>query len=209
MALFDSLPFYIRTNAGVSLAHAGAPAPITQPAYALKLFNWSHQEILSWADKMLEDEDLAALRRGYARLYGGNASYGTLANHFLATSGPDDPRYNDLLRGFVANSHPLFDDLLWPALFTVCENEYGLADYAIFLEALLKELSVGFVPQQFLVSGHIKVQGGYQVIVQRQLRLASAGHATPRQAAQYLLFDTAQPVKNIRDLLRGLGTVYK
>lgn len=207
--LLASLPFYIRTKAGVSLAHAGAPAAIAQPANALKLFNWSHQEILSWVDTMLENENLAALHRGYAKLYGGNASYEELANHYLATSGPDDPRYNDLLRGFVANSHPLFDDLLWPALFTVCENEYGLADYAIFLDALLKALSTGFFPQQFLVSGHIKVPGGYQVIAQRQLRLASAEHATPRQAGHYLLLDTAQPIKNIRELLSRLGSVYR
>jgi hypothetical protein len=208
MALFDSLPFYVRTKAGVSLTHAGAPAAIVEPANVLQLFHWNHQEILNWADQALKSEDITALRAGYAKL-SRQSSYEALARHYLAVSGPDDPRYDDLLRGFIVNSYPIFDKLLWPALFTRCEKEYGLNDYAIFLDALLNELSVDFCPQDLLVSGHISVNGGHQVIAHRQLRLASAEHAIPRKAAQYLLFDTARPIRDINDLLKGLGSVYK
>jgi hypothetical protein len=107
-------------------------------------------------------------------------------------------------------SHPAFEHLLWPALFTRCEKEYGLHDYTIFLKAMLEALSVDFFPQQWVVAGHTSVKGGYQLVAGRQhLRLASAEHATPREAGCYLLFDTAQPPRTSDDLLKGLGTIYK
>lgn len=208
ITLFDSLPFYLRTQAGVTVAHAGAAAIFTNPAHAVKLFNWNHQSLITWADETLAQGNLASLRNGYARLQG-TVSYEALAKYFLAVSGPDDPRYNDLLRGFFASSHPTFDDLLWPALFTRCEKEYGLADYEIFLAAMLKAISKEFAPQQVLVAGHMPIQGGHQIIGQRHLRLASGHNATPREAGQYLLFDTNQPVESVESLLDGLASVYR
>ena len=207
VALFDSLPFYLRTRAGVSLAHAGAAPPLVESEDAHRLFNWDHQRLLDWADETLAAEDMEILRLSYARVHGG--PYELLARRILAVSGPDDPRYNDLLRGFVASSHPAFEKLLWPALFTRCEHEFGKGDYAIFLDAMLQELSADFSLQEFLSAGHITIKGGYQTIADRHLRLASAYHATPREAGQYLLFDTGQPVKNMKALLKGLGSVYK
>jgi hypothetical protein len=206
ITLFNSLPFFIRTRAGVALAHAGASPPMVDSKHARQLFSWSHQQLLEWADEVMAQEDLEALRRGYAKLSQGN--YDELANYYLSVSDRNHPRYNDLLRGFLASTHPSFGKLLWPALFTRCEHEYGRADYDIFLAAMLQELSADFYPQQALVAGHITTKGGYQLSAKQHLRLAAAHHATPREAGQYLLFDTAQPVSDIRDLLKGLGSVY-
>lgn len=206
IALFDTLPFYVRTQAGVTLTHAGAAAPLARPDHALKIFNWNHRDLFDWADAYMTTEDVGALRRAYAKL--NQASYDALAQYYLAVSGPSDPRYNDLLRGFFVSGHPEFDSLLWPALFTRCEQEYGQADYAIFLEALLQELSQGFYPQRLLVAGHMTLPGGHQVVAKHHLRLASAHHATPREAGQYLLFDTARPIQNVKDLMKGLQSVY-
>jgi hypothetical protein len=204
--LFDSLPFYVRTRAGVMLAHAGAAAPNADPGRAGQLFNWNHQHLLGWAEEMMA-EDVAALRQGYARMQ--QVSYDVLARHYLAVTGSDDTRYNHLLRGFLAGNEPTFTQLLWPALFTRCEQEYGQTDYAIFLDALLQEASRDYFPQQVLVAGHMTIRGGHQVVVRRHLRLASAHHATPREAGHYLLFDAAQPIKDVSTLLSGLDTVYK
>jgi hypothetical protein len=206
VALFDSLPFYLRTRAGVVLAHAGAAAPLAHPQNATKIFNWSHQRLFDWADQVMVTEDVAALRNGYAQW--NQMPYETMARYYLAVSGPDDPRYNDLLRGFLATSNPAFEQLLWPALFTRCEQEYS-SDYAIFLEALLQEVSQNFYPQRVLVAGHMTIKGGYQIVAQRHLRLASAHHATPREAGRYLLFDAGQAVRRTEDLLPGLGSVYR
>lgn len=206
--LFDSLPFFLRTKAGITIAHAGAAALMVEPANTLKLFNWSHQELLTWADEMLSPEDIEALRNGYAKMHEG-IPYGTLAEYYLAVSGPDDPRYNDLLRGFIASSHPSFDQILWSALFTRCEREYGIADYAIFLDSMLQQLSTNFYPQQLLIAGHITIRGGHEIIAKRHLRLASGHHATPRSAGQYLLFDAEQPEHDIKNLLNGLDSIFK
>jgi len=205
IALFDSLPFYIRTRAGVSLAHAGAPAAMTDSRNALRIINWSHQDLLDLADETLSNADVAALRRAYARLHQ-SGSYAVLAKHYLAVSGPDDSRYDHLLRGFMATAAPSFE-LLWSALFTTCEEEYG-RDYAVLLDAMLQELSVGFFPQRVLVSGHMNTPNGDTIIARRQLRLSSARHARPREAGRYLIFDAGRPLHSVEDLLAGLGSVY-
>ena len=207
ISLFDSLPFYIRTRAGVTVAHSGAAALMTDSNHVSNLLTWSHQELLTWADETLAPEELSALRNGYARMHEG-IPYDTLARYYLAVSGPDDPRYNDLLRGFVASSYPTFDQILWSALFTRCEREYGLADYSIFLDAMLQHLSADFFPQLALVAGHVKVRGGYEIVGKHHLRLASGHHATPRAAGQYLVFDAAQPIEGVKTLLPALGSVF-
>lgn len=209
IALFDSLPFYIRTRAGVSLTHAGAASVMADELNGPKLFNWSHQDLLSWADTVLQPDQIEALRQGYSKMNRG-LPYETLCRYYLAVSGPGDPRYNDLLRGFVVSSHPSFEGLLWPALFTRCEKEYGPHDYTIFLQAMLQALSANFFPQQVVVAGHMSMKGGAQLLASRQhLRLASSEHATPREAGQYLLFDAARPVRHGEDLQKGLGSIYR
>ncbi|MCK6625005.1 MAG: metallophosphoesterase [Anaerolineae bacterium] len=207
ITLFESLPFYIRTRAGVTLTHAGAAAPLANPANAQRLFSWNHRPLFDWADDLIAGEDVESLRRGYAKMQ--QAPYDLLAQYYLAVSGPADPRYNDLLRGFLATQHPEFNALLWPALFTRCEQDYGAADYAIFVEALLKEAAVDFYPQRALVAGHMTIPGGYQLVARHHLRLASAHHATPREAGQYLLIDVGKPIQRIDDLLSALRSVYR
>lgn len=206
IALFDSLPFYVRTRAGISLAHAGAFAAMADPKNALEIFNWSHQDLLDCAEESLARESVTVLRRAYVKLHQ-VASYEALARHYLAVFGPDDPRYDHMLRGFLATAAPSFE-LLWSALFTRCEEEYGKIDYPIFLDAMLKALSVDFLPQQVLVSGHMKIPNGHRIIAHRQLRLASASHARPREAGQYLIVDAARPVQVAKDLMTGLGSVF-
>ena len=203
--LFDTLPFYIRTRAGVSLAHAGALAAIADPKNALRIFNWSHRDLLNWAQESLAGVDVDAMRYAYAKLNQAE-SYEALARHYTAVAGPHDSRYDHLLRGFLTTTVPGFE-FLWSALFTRCEEEYG-ADYAIFLDAMLRELSVGFVPQRFLVSGHMVTPNGHRVIDGVQLRLASAWHARPREAGQYLIFDAARSLQSIEDILARLESVF-
>ncbi|RME73842.1 MAG: hypothetical protein D6784_11165 [Chloroflexi bacterium] len=202
-ALFESLPFYLRTRAGVSLAHAGAPAEAAAPGSARRLFLWNHRELLDWAEDIIGSQENAALMR--RRLF--DHHYDTLARRYLGVSGPEDTRYNHLLRGVLASQHPDFAGLLWPALFTRCEEEYGAEDYAIFVHALLAELSEGYWRQELLVSGHLTTRGGWQK-VGRQLRLSSAAHARPRHRGSYLLFDAARPVKNIDALATGIQRVF-
>jgi hypothetical protein len=206
MALFDSLPFYARTRAGVSLCHAGAAAGLSAPGAAARLFGYSHRRVRAAAEAQMPPQQRPRLRAGLAKLSGG--TYDEMARRYLALSGPDDPRYDDLLVGFLASSSPDFE-LLWAALFNRNEREYGQRDYAIFLDVLLKELSAGYHQQEVLVTGHVPCRGGYTLVAGRQLRLASGPHAHPRRSARYLLFDVARPVRQADELLGGLGSVWE
>jgi hypothetical protein len=206
LSLFLSLPFYVRTTAGVSLTHAGAADSMLDAQQAFKVFAWSHQDQLSEADALLADKNIAGLRRAYARLSQAE-SYDALARHYLVVAGANDPRYNDLLRGFFATTGVDFR-CVRSALFTKCEREYGTAEYATMLTAMLQHLSVEYTPQRVLVAGHMTIPNGYEVIAGQHLRLASGCHATPREAGLYLLFDAARPIQEIEDLLPGLHNVY-
>ncbi len=209
-SLFESLPFYVRTRAGVSICHAGAAAEMSVPGAAEKIFGYSHRRVLDEVRAQLPADQRASLRAGFAKLNGD--SYDDLARRYLAVSGPDDPRYDDLLIGSVISSVHADFQLLWAAMLTRNEHQYGEQDYAIFLDALLRELSslqtsdfaYTFYQQELLVTGHIACRNGYTVVADRQLRLASGSHAHPRQSARYLLFDVEKPVRQIEKLLRGL-----
>lgn len=208
LALFDSLPFYLRSRAGVSLTHAGAASVSSIPAVPAKLFNWNHQEILQWAADVLAQEDIEPLRQGFVDR-NSHVPYNLLASYYLAVSDPADPRYNDLLRGFIASNHPDFFRVLWPALFTRNEAEYGNNDYRIFLDALLQSLSVDYTPQYALVAGHMTVKKGHKIVASQHLRLASGAHARPLQDGLYLVFDAARPIKDISELMRHCSSVFK
>jgi hypothetical protein len=202
LALFESLPFFIRTAAGVCITHAGASLPLTDAVQAAALFDWSHQALRAWADERLADADRAELRSGYARLSGAD-SYAAMVQRYLAVASPNDPRYDDLLRGFIVTAHPDFS-ILRAALFARCEQEDGAAAYAVRLTAALDRLSGAGATQRVLVAGHLATPGGHAVVAERHLRLASGPHARPQSAAQYLLFDAARYVEGVADLLAGL-----
>jgi hypothetical protein len=205
LALFEALPFFIRTAAGVSITHAGASAPLSDTAQAARLFDWDHQAVRAWAEERLAEGERAELRSGYAKLSGEN-SYDALARHYLAVSGPADPRYDDLLCGFLITAHPDFR-IVRNALFTRCEQGDGEGAYTARLTAALECLSIGYAPQRLLVAGHIATPGGHAVVAQRHLRLASGAHAQPAASRAYLLFDTARSIARIDDLVADLQPI--
>jgi hypothetical protein len=205
LELFESLPFFIRTAAGVSITHAGASAPLADRAQAARLFEWDHQALRAWAEERLAEGDRAELRSGYARL-SGESSYDALARRYLAVSDPADPRYDDLLRGFLVTAHPDFR-IVRSALFTRCEQEDSEEAYTARLAATLEQLSAGYAPQRLLVAGHMATPGGYTVVAARHLRLASGAHAHLATSRAYLLFDTARSIESIDELLAGLQPI--
>ncbi len=204
LELFAGLPFFVRTKAGVSVTHAGAAAALSEDENVARVFAFDHRHVFERVDALLAGKDMERLRQGYAHFSG--IPYRTQAERYFAVSSPDDPRYDDLLRGVYATSDPDFE-LLWEVLFTRCEKEYGNGDYGIFLNALLVKLSHQFVPQQFLVAGHISVRKGAKVVSRRHLRIASGVHAVPPASAQVLLFDTGRTVRNIQSLRKGLRSM--
>lgn len=205
-ALYEQLPFFLRTRAGVSLTHAGATPLVKSLTEAQRIFNWSHADQRQKGQKRLAEMDINSMRAAYARLSHAE-SYEALAQHYLATSGTDDPRYDDLLVSMFATTGYPYEQL-YESLFTKCEYQYGQKEYQLALQALLKNLSVNFVRQHSLIAGHITIKGGHQIVAQNHFRLASSHHATPHTAGQYLLFNAAHPLRTASDLTRHLHTVW-
>lgn len=208
LAFFRSLPFYVRTAAGVLLSHAGPSLEAIEQIDLLRHFD--HESLLCQADRALAGTpDLEDLYKQYGHLYG--TSYAEEARYSLAVSGPEDPRYPHLLRAFVISQQSAPFKALWDALFT--QNEWGLTEHGYlqtcteFLHALSEDAPA---PQRVLVSGHmVTPTGGYMLVNRSHLRLSSATHARPREAGTYLLLDCAHPVRAASDLLPNLRSVFK
>lgn len=199
---FQTLPIWVRTRAGVSLCHAGAFGEVHDPAAMDRLFNFSHKDLLQYAENRMHKELRPMLRERISADMG--MPYAEVVRLYLTVNGSEDPRYDDFLLGAVASQHPDFN-LLWSALFSSNEHEYGNRTYTQHVKALLSVLSEGYSRQNVLVTGHIGCGGGYKVLANnRQLRLASGAHAHPKTAVKALIFDAATPVANARALLSGL-----
>jgi hypothetical protein len=207
IAFLESLPLYVRTRAGVSVAHAGACRAATTLNGLEALAHYSHADERARVDAWIAGYNRASLRAGLEKLTG--ESYAHMAAENLGLTDPGDPRYDDVLRGALMTSLSPNFSLLWEAVFNKNEHEYGPQAYADVVGGCLASLSHNYAPQHALVSGHIVVEGGHAVVAHRQLRLASWTHASPPEAGEYLLFDAAQPVNRADDLLAGLHSVYK
>jgi hypothetical protein len=207
LRFFRACPFYLRTQAGVTLCHAGA-FPEAQDAGAMAaLGTFSHVAVLDGVAATLDGRPREPLRRAIAKSTG--VPYERLAQVYLAVSGPEDPRYDDYLVGILAGYRDDFQ-LLWSALFSRNEQEQGMGTYTGHVEALLARLTSDFAPQRVVVTGHIGCRNGYRVLAGGcHLRVASGIHAHPYRSARYLLFDAAEPVTAARDLLSGLGSVLR
>jgi hypothetical protein len=202
----NDLPFYVRTAAGVTFTHAGPDGNAMANLDVLKSLD--HRAVLAEFDHALainpHPEQLRAL---YGQSMG--MPYEVLSRYYLAVSGPDDPRYDHLLRAFMLSQKSQEFELLWGALFTRCEQAMPMPMYERLLTVFLETFSKGSAaPQRFLVTGHISVQGGHSVVTPQHLRIASATHARPREAGQYLLLDLGQQVDSMKSLEQALGNVY-
>ena len=201
---FKSLPLWVRTKAGVSICHAGAFAEVHDAPALDILFNFSHQTLLDNAADQLVESIRPSLRNRITADMG--IPYADVVKHYLAVDGSENPRYDDYLLGAIATQHPNFD-LLWSALFTSNEHQYGNRTYTQHVKGLLSSLTDGYHLQSVLVTGHIGCPNGYKVLANnRQLRIASGTHSYPNTSVKFLMFDAATPVPNARALVKGLSS---
>jgi hypothetical protein len=202
-----SLPFFVRTKSGVLLTHAGAASDVSSPKHAERLFNLDHAQLIEMADGELKKFDIASLQRGYSHFTG--VSYAEQAKRYLAVSGPEDPRYNELLRVLFLSGQNTEFDLMWNTLFSQNELDVGEGQYHRTVKNFLGYISeVSPHEQRVLVAGHISVKDGFAEVGKQQLRLASYTHAFPKRAARYLLLKCDAPVKTASDLVTHLQFVF-
>ncbi len=201
LALFERLPFFVRTAGGVAICHAGAAAELAEADALRRLLVLSHSAVRAEGDVFLNQHSRETLRAGLARLNG--RSYDHMVQEYLAVADRDDPRYDDLLRGaFLPIASPDYP-ILYAALFTRNEQEYGKR-YPDIVTRLLSNLSQGYADQRVLVSGHLMCRNGYTVVNERHVRIASGVHARPRESARYLLLDCEKRIESADELLAGL-----
>lgn len=201
------LPFFVRTKAGALLTHAGAAPDVSSAKHVERLLQVDHATLIESADKELKKFDIASLQRGYSHFTG--LSYEDQAKRYLAVTGPDDPRYNDLLRVLFLSGQNTDFDLTWNTLFSQNDLEVGELAYQRTIKNFLQYFSeISPHEQRVLVAGHIGVKDGYAEVGKQQLRLASYTHAFPKRSARYLLLDCEKPVKTVSDLVPGLKFVF-
>lgn len=201
------LPFFARTKAGVLLTHAGAANDLSSAKHYERLLNLDHQALIQQADAELKRFDILSLRRGYSHFTG--QSYDEQVKHYLAVSGPEDARYDELLRVLFLSGQNTDFDLMWNTLFSQNELDVGESAYTRTLKNFLDVFSqTGSHPQRVLVSGHISVKDGFAEVSKQQLRVASFTHAFPRRSARYLVLDCEKPVHTAADLTASLKMVF-
>jgi Icc-related predicted phosphoesterase len=201
------LPFYARTKAGVLLTHAGASPEVATARHAERLFSLQHEDLIGLADRELKKFDILSLQRGYSHFTG--ISYEEQSKRYLAVHGPDDPRYNDLLRVLFLNGQNTDFDLMWNTLFSQNELDVGETAYLRTLKTFLEAISaISDHEQRVLIAGHISSKDGYTEVGKQHLRIASYTHAFPKRSARYLILDCEKPIKEVSELVAGLRNVF-
>jgi Icc-related predicted phosphoesterase len=195
-----TLPFYVRTAAGVAIAHAGAGSAM------LDGDNW---QTLRWLDhkavwaKLADRYPPEACRQIRAQISERQrVSYDELVRAAWNVHSPEDPFYDDWILNQLFMMEPLFD-LLWNSFFLKNEQDFG-PEYEQMVSMFLGLLSEGFQPQKLLVCGHITVADGVERVYRNQLRLATAAHAKPRSSGKMLRLRLDRPVNSLNELEQKL-----
>jgi len=197
MTFLKSLPFIVRTKAGVLITHAGATPAIKTEADVKQLLNLDHDTLLDNVTEWMAEYDLDALRQ--------HEQYCAEAKAMLAIDSPDDPRFTDMLRGQLLSIESGLFEFLWDVLFSRNEQGQTLEDYLVVLKLYLRAISKQSPhPQNVIVAGHIGVNGGYKLVTDFQLRLASYAHAHPEEAGKILILDCEAPITKASELVPHL-----
>lgn len=202
------LPFYARTRAGVTISHAGTDRAVATVERLRAFLATDHRALLQRTRARLAQQDLIAARHQYERITG--SDYAAQARKLLAVTDANDPRYDDLLVGLMISNTEVDFQRLWDALFNSNEHMVGLPTYTLALSTFLESLTeLSPHEQRVLVAGHIVVgNGGYTLVGEQQLRLASYAHARPRESGRYLLLDCDTPVQTAADLIPMLHNTF-
>ncbi len=206
ITFLKSSPFYIRTLAGVMIAHAGAHKVPAQKKNVSILTNWDHDAFILEIEKYMNKAGRENLKQDYQSTL--MVDYDYLAELFFGAKGPNDRNYYHLLRSYIFHQNPKFS-LLWHTLFTKNEQEFGEQEYCNIILPMFLETWSQNAPakQSWLVSGHIATENGYKVVGEQQLRIASFSHATPPNSGKYLLLDCKNKQMSMKSLLAGLQSL--
>lgn len=185
VSFFESMPFFIRTIGGILLTHAGGsgylggvPLGPYQPDFET-LSNWDHREVLArFAEKAGVRFNRDSVQKQLTVQLGENFRYFPEGN------------------------------FLWEMLMNKNERVYGKA-YPDVLRQSLKFLSEGH-PQGLntVVTGHVRVPDGLQLVNEMQLRISSAYGAANDLQKKYLIIDSEKYYQNSQELQLEARNLY-
>lgn len=201
IAFLKSCPFLVRTSGGTLMTHAGPSATVLLDDTVENLLNFSHQDLLDEADRLMGRDDVIDLLDTFLHI--DIEQYTYLSEAYLAVDGTLDPRYPDLLRGILISNMMEWGPL-WDFFFTQCEVGLTTKMYRRLLERFFQAYSRPEAPQHVLVTGHMTARNGAEIIADLHLRLASWTHAIPQEEGRFLLHDVSTPVRRAKDLLPSL-----
>jgi hypothetical protein len=176
MEQLTRMPFMIRTGGGTLLVHAGACRSVgmdfidQQEVDFAYIREWPHLQLVR---KLAERVGLPADANLYSQLY---------------------PRI-----GLAFNGLPQ-SRFLWEMLMNKNERAYGKA-YFKYLRQYLRYFSQGHKRGlNLLISGHIRVPFGWEVVDNQQIRMSSGFGAENDSFKTYLLIDGEKTYDNAWDL---------
>ena len=158
------MPYAIRTAGGVVINHTGANPPMAGIATERKYEHLAGPQAFHIMNKLEHDEILGNVHRVMSTILE------DLYPRSLSV---------EFFEEFNSEIGDVFDStdigaFLWDVFFNKNEQHYDEVTYSIMLTRFLKTMSLGDKPQQFVVSGHIEVPLGYEVIAGKQLRICSS-----------------------------------
>lgn len=191
VGLFKGMPYAIRTAGGVTINHTGANPPfggMYRPEYERPA-----QQSLRTLLTLDHDHFLAFLKERTKKHL--EEEYGCVLDpEFFADF---TPQLGETFMGVDVGA------FLWDVFFNKNELQFKKAYEEVLLPRFLERMSTPEKPQQFLISGHIPVAEGYQVIGERQLRISSS-YGAEQGKKTLALVDVARKYTQMQELIDDL-----
>jgi hypothetical protein len=157
IGFMKNMPYAIRTRGGVTINHAGANMT-AHPQVSEKfkaLVGASHLEFMR---RLNHDDLLNHLER-----------YASKARTIIMPYQHPDTHYDPLIGATLHSSD--IGEYLWNVFFNANENEFGDELYKEMTDAYVAEMGSDGLTQRILLSGHIWVPHGTQIVNDKHLRL--------------------------------------
>jgi hypothetical protein len=164
IGFMKNMAYAVRTSGGVTINHTGA-SPVTHPQFSedfRAIVGAPHLEFMKW---LKHDNVLDQLARLAAR-----------SKAIIMPYQNPDKYYDPAIGQALHNSN--IGEYLWATFFNKNENEFGQEMYNEMTDAYLKEMGSDGLAQRILISGHVGVPHGSQIVNDKQLRLGIA-HTNP------------------------------
>lgn len=182
------MPYAIRTPAGVTFTHAGPHLKFGMPhdndEYK-RLSEFSHDSFLRDLKEKFEpllDEDGSPIQL-------------------------DDSEFTPEI------GEQFFDSgtghYLWNLMFNADELKYDPYQYGMVVDRFLLALSKESAKQQFLVTGHLPAEDGYETLGGKLLRISSSYGAKDDANKMLALIDSGKTCESMDELISGLIPLYE